>query len=126
MKTHDLAEALEHLARMLRAGPNTLLSKIRFDGGRDAPSEHQIAVNLTTLAELSKVDKAQWIQLIRHYSLPIEVRPRDASRDILGKLLRFLEDHPDARRSLRNRVVHEQSTGASPELLRALSVLMRE
>lgn len=126
MKTHDLAEALEQLARMLRASPNTPLSNIRVDGGRSAPSDHQIAVNLTTLAELSKVDKAQWIQLIRHYSLPIEVRPRDASRDILGKLLRFLEEHPDARRNLRNRVVHEQSTGASPELLRALSVLMRE
>ena len=126
MKTHDLAEALEKLAGILRATPNTRLANLKFDSRSTGSTDHQLAINLTTLAELSQVDKSQWNQLIRHYAWPIAIRPRDASRDILGKLLRFLEKHPDARRNLKNRVTREHSAGASPDLLRALSVLMRE
>lgn len=125
MKTHDLAAALEQLAKILRTGANIPLSSLRA-GEERTRSEREIAVNLSTLAELSKVDKSQWLQLIARYDLPIEARPRDASRDILGKLLRFLEEHPEDRRKFRNRVVHEQSSTSSPELLRALAVLMRE
>src|SRR5712691_7134220 len=54
-------------------------------------STSQIAVNLSTLAELARIDKRQWLNFAREYHLPIETRPRDAARDILGKVLVYLE-----------------------------------
>ena len=83
---------------------------------------HALAVNVATLAALSRVNRTEWIHFIKEHGFPIELRPRDASRDVLGKLLKFLEEEPSAIEYLRNRVQH--STGTSPEVTRALRALL--
>lgn len=125
MKTHDVANALTLLATILRRGPNEDLedfstAKIR----RQRPDTANIPVALSTLVALSTVDKHQWQAVIAEYGFPIEIRPRDASRDILGKLLNYLEENPDARKRLRTTAPTSRSD-ISPELMTALQHLLK-
>src|SRR4051812_47660249 len=107
MKTHDFADALSQLARLLKQSPDTELSPfldgIRGERPARESSADEVALSLSTLAALSQIDKDQWIALIREYGLPIELRPRISSRDILGKLLSYLENNPAAMKKMRQR-----------------------
>lgn len=125
MKTHELADALQLLAKALRRTPNVWLDEFtELKHNRSSPDAASIPVALSTLVALAEFDKSQWESLIRDFNLPIEIRPRDASRDILGKLLKHLEQNPDAR----NRMVHRAQEGrskTSPELMRAMQLLLK-
>lgn len=125
MKTHDVAKALEALAKMLKAVPNQELDQLagQFDRGKSFMTSDEIRVSLSHLAALSRVDKQEWLALVEEFGFPIKVRPRDASRDILGKLLRYLEEHEEARERLAKSRTSKQ---ASPELLDALNTLLRD
>lgn len=125
MKNHDLAKALRAIANLLDSSPDMSIEHMRIVS-KDAPnmSNTQVAVSLNTLAELARVDKQQWQELISEFGFPIQVRSRDASRDILGKLLSYLELHDEAREQLKMKVASKVSQ-ASPELMKALSTLMR-
>ncbi|MEQ8594706.1 MAG: hypothetical protein RIC04_13620 [Parvibaculum sp.] len=124
MKTHEIAKLLMSLARALQSAPNQTLDDLASGGRkRRAPDPDEIPVALGTLVALSDVDKNQWYKLIQENNFPIEIRPRDASRDVLGKLLRFLEQNPEARKKLTKSRVERSST--SPELARALQFLLR-
>lgn len=132
MDTHELAEALKKLSVALRRGPkidiNDLSSYAALLPTADRlprtrrPDDLPLA--LSALLSLSRVDKQEWIELIRDLGLRIDVRPRDASRDILGKVLRVLEAEPEARERLQSRVKNREAH-ASPELARALSSLLK-
>jgi hypothetical protein len=121
MKTHEIATALTLLARLLKSGPNVPLEEFG-QTSRKAPDAGEIPVALSTLVALSGIEKAQWLALIKEHNFPIEIRPRDASRDILGKLLNYLEQNADAREKL---VSNVQRVRPSPELRRALDILLR-
>lgn len=128
MKTHDLARILRQLAEVLRAGPNIQLKDARMapieeDGG--SVRLRDIAVNLTTLAELSRLKKSEWQAVITHYSLPVETKVSDSTRDLLGRLLKYLEQNPEERERIRKEAA-PSATEASPELLRAFKVLLNE
>jgi hypothetical protein len=127
VKTHELGRALRILSDALLAGPDIALREVRIATASkpDPYSTASLAVNLSTLASLSRVDKTQLWSLIREYNLPIEVRPRDASRDILGKLLSYLEADPNARERLQHRATGS-ARATSPELIRALQSLLRD
>lgn len=125
MRTHELAKALRTLAYVLEQSPNTVLEQVAITTVSQKMDNSQIAVSLSTLVELSRVDKKQWIAFIRELGFPIETRPRDASRDILGKLLNYLETDETAREKLKTSVASKGSE-ASPELMRALSSLLRD
>lgn len=126
MMTHDLARALNLLAKALREAPNKDIKDLEHEFNRPhiVQSISHIAVNLSTLVELSRVDRQQWVSLIAEYGFPISIRPRDASRDILGKVLRYLEENPAARQRLKAGVIGRGE--ASPELMKALAVLLKE
>jgi hypothetical protein len=126
MKTHELARALRVLADLLEAEPAFPIEQLTFarKGGK-ALNTGEMAVSLSTLVELSRVDKQQWISFIHELGFPLEIRPRDASRDILGKLLSYLEVDASARERLKSRASAKGSV-ASPELMKALSSLLRE
>jgi len=127
MKSHDLAQALTTLARMLRSGPNVELGQLRFKDMFGGPhSSQELALNLSTLVSLSSVDKSRWLELIRENRFPIEVRPRDGSRDIFGKLCAYLEANPQAQEQLKASVTRSPSQSSSPELMRALSTLLKD
>ena len=125
MKTHELARSLRRLAKILDEQPDEDIDNFEFGRSRRPPPDSaEIPVALSTLVSLSEFDKSQWEQLISEFRFPISVRPRDASRDILGKLLKYLEQNPDARR----RVVFRANEGRSKtshELMRALDLLLK-
>ena len=130
MKAYELAKALIDLAGILKKMPNVELYELgnRLSGSlprRYSPSPENIPVALSTLVALSRLDKQQWLSFIHNYNFPIDIRPRDASRDILGKLLKHLEENPADRKKISDDA-QRQAPKASPELLRALSVLLKE
>jgi hypothetical protein len=125
MKTHDVASALELLARFLRQAPNEELSSTALGSLKRAkPDSASIPVALSTLVALSRVERQQWQAVIQEYGFPIVVRPRDASRDILGKLLNYLEQNPEAIKRLRLSPPSSRSD-ISPELMSALQHLLK-
>lgn len=128
MKTHDLARTLELLANALREGANIEIEQLpnfvrRFPA---TLRSDEIKIGLSHLVALSRVDRRQWIALINEYRFPIEMRPRDASRDILGKLLSYLEKNAEARERLTRSTTEAGAGRASPELLKALKALLRD
>ena len=126
MKSHQLAKALRKLAEMLdRASDSDLDELFVTDHNPKPVSTSHIAVNLSTLAELARIDKQQWLTFVSEYNLPIETRPRDAARDILGKVLNYLELNPEARKALKERATKRVSE-TSPELMRAFAFLLKD
>ena len=124
MKTHELANALEILASLLRSGPNAHIDEVEIQKTGDDENMQEIAVNLTTLSRLSQIDKKQWTAFVESYKIPIEFRPRDASRDIIGKLLKYLEANPQEQERIQRPKAGETSE-SSPELMKALSILLK-
>lgn len=124
MNTHQLARILRLFARELLLAPAIEVSELSTRIGGDSLKLRDSSMNLSlgTLTELSSVDKAQLTALIRDAELPIPLRPRDASRDILGKLLRYLQRNPTAKERLKRAVTRTGT--ASPELTRALRALL--
>ncbi len=128
MKTHDVAKVLAQLAKLLKTGPNVELDHLTSlpELGLNRPqSRDEALIGLSTLVNLAKIDKQQWIGIIKDNDLPIEMRPRDASRDILGKLLTYLDQNPEARKRV-SESAKQRSSSVSPELTRALSILLKE
>lgn len=124
MKTHEIAKALTALAKALRSLPDSeiedLPSLIANERTRDSAN---IAISLSTLAQLSAYGKTEWIDVIRDFNLPIEVRPRDAARDVLGKLLSYLEQNKEERDRI-SREARSRSRSSS-EVTSALQFLLR-
>jgi hypothetical protein len=123
MKSHDFARLLRDFADLLERGPDVEIRRIKLSADSPQVSTERIAVSLSTLVELSRIDKNQWIALIREHGFPIVVRPRDASRDILGKLLAYLEQNEEARLRLR-KTVQRRGEQVSSSLTRALASLL--
>lgn len=124
MKTHDLAKALESLARVLRRAPDTTLDELTSLSPRRKPESSEIPLALSTLVGLADIDKSQWLKFIQANGFPIDIRPRDASRDVVGKLLRYLEQSPEARKKITT-VAERARSQTSPELQRALDFLLK-
>lgn len=124
MKTHDIAKQLSILARVLRSGPNIELESLSLDAPNKKVDESTIPVALSTLAMLSEFGKEEWLGFIDEHALPIDVRQRDAARDILGKLLKFLVENPNIRNELSHAPNKERST-TSQELRRTLQLLLK-
>ncbi len=128
MKTHELARALSLLAKWLRSQPDVELAMLDSvtSGARNHFVHHQTdAVGLSALVAFSKFSKQQWAELIKEYELPVNVLPTHSARDVMGKLMGFFADNPDARRGLMDRVGRQPSE-ASPELMKALASLLRD
>lgn len=124
MKTHELAKGLEQLAEFLRSQRNIELRQLSAAANRQKElGTSDIAVNLSTLAALSRIDKQQWLKFIYEYGLPIDVRPRDASRDLIGKVLRYLDENKSAQKKLLSKSRRGEQQ-VSPELMKALDVLL--
>ena len=77
------------------------------------------------MAALSRIDKQQWCSFISEYQIPVDVRPRDASRDLIGKVLRYLDENRSAQRKLLNKSKRTREQ-VSPELIKALDLLLGE
>ncbi|WP_186271844.1 MULTISPECIES: hypothetical protein [Burkholderia] len=130
MKSHDFAKHLALMAQALRAAPNIELeSSMDWEGvfqkrSRSTVSDEDIPHALNMLVGLNNVSKQQWLSLIEEFGFVIDVRPRDANRDIFGKLLKFLAEHPEERVRLVGKK-SKKPIKESEELANALTILMR-
>lgn len=125
MKTHTFAKALRTLADSLEQYPNTELSRVgAILRGTSELDTKQVAINLRTLHSLSKINKQDWLKLIREYGFSIHIQPRDSSRNIIGKLLNYLDANPQAIDALKRK--GEESPGSPSPLNRALDILLKD
>lgn len=123
MKTHDLAKALTQLAKLLRTLPNQDLDDLgstlsKSGWGRSV----DIGISLSALASLSKFNKSDWEKIAHDFELPVDLRPRDAARDVMGKILNYLAEN-DAEReriAMKSRVATDEPS----ELSNALTFLL--
>jgi hypothetical protein len=130
MKSHDFARHLALMAQALKAAPDIELeSGMDWEGvfqkrSRPTVSDEDIPHALNMLVGLNNVNKQQWLSLIEEFGFVIDVRPRDANRDIFGKLLKFLSEHPEERARLVGKK-SKKPIKESEELANALTILMR-
>lgn len=126
MKTYELAKALDMLAKILKSMPNQDLEDLKLTSNNTTPEvsgKNEAIVGLHTLANLSKIDKKQWLDLIEEHKFDISVRPRDANRDIIGKLLKYIDSDKNAQLAIK-RSAEQSNNSSSKELSRALSILI--
>lgn len=129
MKSHDFAKQLTIMAKVLKNGPNVELSELDIDSFNSVScigpkvEQNDIPRALSMLVGLNNVNKSQWLNLIEDYELPLDIRPRDATRDIIGKLLRYLSENKEARERLSGKKAKKVSNSSS-ELADALSILL--
>ncbi|WP_285351945.1 hypothetical protein [Pseudomonas sp. ME-P-057] len=130
MKAHELSKALLVLSRTLKAGPDVDVEEWSTPS-RMAPStrpsnlrESDIPAALYTLVKLNDVSKSQWLSLMKEYNIDIEIRARDANRDIVGKILNYLAANPLARENLL-RTGSKKNVTESTELANALNLLLK-
>ncbi|WP_282044931.1 hypothetical protein [Roseibium album] len=126
MKTHTFAKELISLGEALLLGPNLDTSELRSIGsvlGSNNKGNEEMAIGITTLAELSKHSKNEWVQFIEFHQLPIKYSERDSSRNIMGKIMSYLASDEEAVQRVRRRVVH--GSGSSSRLDNAFNLLLK-
>lgn len=124
MKTHDLARILTQLARWLRKSPNIEMEQLQISALVPSEQPQADALALSSLVAFSRFSKPEWVELIQQLRIPVEVRPSYSARDVMGKLMNYFADHPEARQALMDEV-ERQPRKASPELMKALSSLLK-
>ena len=128
MTTHQLARALSNFSRLLRDLPDMPVEEFLYDvresrHPRQRESKNDaVAVNIATMAALARIGKDNWMEIIRQWDLPIVVPRKDSARNIMGSVLRYLERNPGEIHRLQH--VAGRTSKASPELMKALSILM--
>jgi len=127
MKTHDIADALAALSRIMKASPNVELTTwaASLPIGSNGVDSSAVALSVSTLAAISRVSKAEWRKLLAQWKLPVEIRNSDSVRDLVGRIFRYLEENPEALRKL-HREATKKNKKVSAELMEALSVLLGE
>lgn len=123
MKTHDLAKALTQLGKLLRTLPNQDLDDLGSTIAKYASgSTANVGISLSALASLSKFSKSDWEKIARDFELPVDLRPRDAARDVMGKILTYLAENDAERRrvEMKSRVATDEPS----ELSNALRFLL--
>jgi hypothetical protein len=130
MKSHDFAKQLIFMVKALKSGPNVEMDEMevssfyRLKSSKLEVNNDEIPQALNMLVGLNQVKKQQWIDLISDFDFEIDIRPRDANRDIVGKLLNYLTDNPDERDRLVGKKGKRPVT-ASSELADALTMLLK-
>lgn len=129
MKTHDVARALSTLGRALRESKNVALESITIQTNDNVEPQPSLGANapaaLALLVRLAGYSKEEWRTLIKELDLDVPIKPTDSVRDILGRLLKYLNDNKDIQDSLVEKASKPEAN-VSPELMKALSILMNK
>lgn len=126
MKTHELAKALRTLASILDKSPNLALEEVNVASKKSTTqNSNQLALSLNALLSLSTVGKPQLVAFINEMHYPIEVKSTYSARDVIGKLLNYLEGNVAAQEQLKAKAASTKEAQSSPELMRALSSLLK-
>lgn len=129
LSTHEMADLLVMLARILRSMPEGPLEeelhRARFRDRERKFAAYSEPSALVALVGFSKFTKSDWVNFIHEMDLPINIDPKNASRDLMGKIVSYFADHPEGRARLKNMSRRGGKGDASQALLDAFSVLMR-
>lgn len=101
----------EEVKRMLASSPN-----VELDGAKVFRAGSDNKANLKALISLSKYDKQRWLEIIDEFSLPIDLNPRASTRDIVGKVLGYLDAHPEVLSSSRKHKAKNDSSNLEDTL----------
>lgn len=127
MKTHSLAKELIALGEALLQGPNIDSKKLGMidlsSTTKDSDSEAEMAFGITTLAQLSKYTRVEWVQFARDHSLPVNFNERDSARNIMGKIMSYLANDEHEMQRVRQSV--SQAKPSSNRLNQALNTLLK-
>ena len=128
MKTHELAKALNMLAKILRASPNTELAnfdpvRIKRSRSQDMPERTDLPAALMVMGALAKYRKADWTTVIQEFGLDIPVKKTDSVRDLMGRFMSYMARNPDELTKF-SKKTNRQPEGYSAELSHALSILL--
>lgn len=127
MKTHSLAKELISLGEALLRGPNIDSKKLGMIDLSTTPNgsetEAEMAFGITTLAQLSKYKRVEWVQFAEDHSIPVQFNERDSSRNIMGKIMSYLANDEQEIQRVRQSVSHSKSS--SNRLNQALNTLLK-
>ncbi|WP_108860114.1 hypothetical protein [Ruegeria sp. Alg231-54] len=127
MKTHSLAKELIALGEALLQGPNIDTKKLNLSDGSRGPgssdTEAEMAFGITTLAQLSKFSRSEWVRFADEHSLPIQFNERDSGRNIMGKIMSYLAGNEHEIKRVQANV--SQSSNSSNRLNQALNTLLK-
>lgn len=127
LSTHEVADMLNALSRVLKRMPDMPLSELGQVDSRSSdrrPStKSERASALLSLVAFSKFSKREWAELIYELDLPIYVSPSYSARDLMGKICNALEEDPLIRRRLMS-AARAGGSGISNDLLKTLSALV--
>ncbi|NOD45900.1 hypothetical protein GS624_01095 [Ruegeria sp. HKCCD5849] len=139
MKTHELAKALTQLSRVLKAGPNIEFEELTnlstYLSAKKPPrsvpkkaveaSTTEQGAGLALLAQMANYKKQDLIALADVLEIPLEIRPADAVRDVLGKILKYINENPEVKERL-SQTDSRQIPESTSSLAQALSILMSQ
>ena len=125
MKTHSLAKELIALGEALLRGPNIDTKNLNLDGLPTSQSndEAEMAFGITTLAQLSKYSRSEWVQFAEDHKIPVSYNPRDSGRNIMGKIMSYLANNDMEIQRVRESV--SLGRGSSNRLNQALNTLLK-
>ena len=74
---------------------------------------------------MANYKKQDLIELAEALEIPIEVRSADAVRDILGKIIKYINENPRVKERL-GQTASKQMPASTSSLTKALSILMSQ
>lgn len=125
MKTHSFAKELIALGEALLNGPNVDTKDISLGNLHSSPDtgEAEMAFGITTLAQLSKFSRSEWVQFTEDHKIPVSFNQRDSGRNIMGKIMSYLAQNDNEIQRVRDSV--KQGGGSSNRLNQALNTLLK-
>lgn len=126
MKSHTFAKELIALGEVLLSGPNIEMKKLPLSFGSETGEEtvrSEMAFGITTLVELSKFSRTEWVSFVSEHNLPVEFNQRDSSRNIIGKIMSYLASHETELQRVKETIV--KSSNSSNRLNKAFDALLK-
>lgn len=127
MKSHALAKELIALGEAMLQAPNVetkgLMQSLIEPRDRSAKSNDAMVFGITTLAQLSKYTKFEWLNFASTHGIPIAFNERDSSRNIMGKIMSYLAENEGEIKRVRESVSETKET--SNRLNSAFNILLR-
>lgn len=126
MKSHSLARELIALGEALLRAPNLEtknFSSLLNVSGVPGRKDQEMVFGVTTLAQLSRYSKAEWLNFAESHNIPIDFNGQDSSRNIMGKIMSYLADNQSEIERVRDSVADD--AGSSNRLNNAFSILLK-
>lgn len=126
MKSHSFAKELIAFGEALLKAPNMDTRQLNFVGERNIGGKvgqtAEMAFGITTLAQLSRFSRSEWVEFVREHQIPISYNDRDSGRNIMGKIMSYLAESDSEIERIRTSV---SQPGSSNRLNQALNTLLK-